>query len=107
MTKLMEWYGQTVGDASVNAVAMKAGVVQTTLSRQIKAGALSPEVVAAVARAYGADVLDALVVAGVITEEDIRTHGARQALANALDVEIAREVARRLGAHPMLDAPLT
>ncbi len=106
MTTIMEWYGATVGDASVNAVAMKAGVVQTTLSRQLKSGALSPEVVAAVARAYGADVLDALVLAGVITREDIRAHGVRQALEAAMDVEIAREVSRRLGDHPLLDSPL-
>lgn len=104
---LMEWYSATVRDASVNAVALKAGIVQTTLSRQLRAGVLSPEVVVAVARAYGSDVLDAIVIAGVITREDIRLHGVRQALAAALDVEIAQEVAKRLGGHPMLDAPLS
>ena len=106
----MRWYERTVRGAAVNAVAAKAGVVQTTLDRQVKRGALSPEVVVAVARAYGTDVLEALVIAGVITREDIRAHGVQQALSAALDVEIAQEVARRLGGdgdRPMLDAPLS
>lgn len=105
---IMEWYAATVGDASVNAVATKAGLVQTTLSRQLKTGSLSAEVIASVAHAYGADVLDALVLGGIITAEDIRAHGVRRALEDALDIEIVREVSRRLagGDHPDLDAPI-
>ena len=60
---IMEWYAATVADDTANAVALRAGLVQSTLARQIKAGQLSPEVVVAIARAYRADVLDALVAA--------------------------------------------
>lgn len=102
----MDWYKAAVGDASVNAVAQRAGLVQTTLSRQVKAGQFSPETVVAVANAYGRDVLDALVVAGVITTEQIRSHGIQHALADASDAEIAAEVMRRMGGG-LLDTPLS
>ncbi len=107
---LMEWYAATVGDASVNAVATRADIVQTTLARQIKAQSLSPEVIVAVARAYGRDVLDALVLAGLISREDIRAHGVHRALSDAFDAEIAAEVVRRLASgepRPILDTPLS
>lgn len=109
MTTIMKWYEKTVRGDSVNAVAAKANVVQTTLDRQLKKGALSAEMVVAIARAYRVDVLDSLVKAGLITREEIKAHGVRGALRDALDVEIAQEVARRLGDgdRPILDTPLS
>lgn len=106
MTNIAEWYEATVDGASVNAVAQKAGLVQTTLSRQVKSGQFSPETVVAVAVAYGRDVLDALVVAGLITRDQIRDHGVRVTLAEVADAEIAAEVMRRMGGG-ILDAPLS
>lgn len=94
MSKL-DWYRGVVKDASINAVAARSGLVQSTLNRQIKAEALTPDVVVAVARAYGVDVLDALVANGVLTEDDIRSHWARVALADLTDIELAAEVIRR------------
>ena len=91
----MTWYTRTVKDASVNAVATRSGVVQSTLARQIKAGSLTAETVVAVARAYGADVLDALVACGLITKDEVRKHGIRATLRDAVDVELAAEIMRR------------
>ena len=92
----IEWYEKTVGDTSENAVATRAGINQRTLNRQLKAGRLTPETVAAIAATYDRDMLDALVIAGLITHEHIKQHGVRGALAAATDREIADEVWRRL-----------
>lgn len=92
----MKWLTDTIGDDSVNAAALKAQINQSTLSRQIKSGRLTPETVVALASAYERDVLDALVVAGLITHEHIKQHGVREALSAATDKEIADEVWKRL-----------
>lgn len=108
MTEVMKWYGSLVGGSSVNAVAEKAGLVQSTLARQVKAESLSPETVVAIARAYGDDVLDALVLTGLISETDIQRHGIKATLSDAFDADLTAEILRRLGSgdHPILDAPL-
>ena len=106
--KSMEWYEKTVRDSSVNAVAAKAGLVQSTLSRQVRAEALTAETVVAIARAYGADVLDALVACGLITRDEIRAHGVKAALEDALEIELAAEVMRRAEGRrsPILESPI-
>lgn len=103
---IQAWYAATVRDDSENQVAIRSGVVQRTLNRQLAAGRLSPETVVAVARAYGQDVLDALVTVGLITDQDIHAHGVREALEAATDREIAALVYKRLtspGEHPEFD----
>lgn len=103
-----QWYEKTVRDSTVNAVAAKSGLVQSTLNRQVRSGALTAETVVAVARAYGADVLEALVACGLITRDEIRAHGIKAALEDALEIELAAEVMRRAeGRHsPVLEAPI-
>lgn len=100
-----DWYRRTVRDDTVNAVAVRSGVVQSTLARQVKAGALSAETVLSIARAYSADVIEALVACGFVTRDEVRRHGIQAALRDALDIELAAEVTRRLGGGP-LDQPL-
>lgn len=100
-----KWYEKTVRGASVNAVAAKSGLVQSTLARQVKAESLSAEVAVAVARAYGADVLGALVECGFITADEVRAHGVRVALRDALDIELAGEIMRREPSK-YLDSPI-
>ena len=106
LMQMMDWYRGVVKDASVNSVATRAGLVQSTLARQLKAETLTAESVVAVARAYGVDVLDALVKIGLVTEQDIRTHGASVALADLTDIELAAEVVRR-AQSASLDAPIS
>lgn len=108
MTRIMEWYRSLVDEAAVNAVAEKSGLVQSTLSRQVRSGSLSHETVVAVARAYGADVLDALIITGLISPDDIRRHGVNKTLQAALDIELAAEIMRRAqgGNRPVFDAPI-
>ena len=94
----LTWYAETIGSDSTNAVATKAGLVTTTLARQIERKNLTAETVAAVAAAYDRDVLDALVIAGLITREQIKRHGVRAALEAATDQELSDEVWRRMSA---------
>ena len=96
MSKQIEWYRQATGDATVNAVAAKAGLVGSTLSRQIKGDALTPETVVAVARAYDADPIDGLIVLGLITEEEVVRRGAAVVLADLTDRMLADEVYDRM-----------
>lgn len=91
-----KWYEAAVKGASVNAVAQKSGIAQTTLNRQVRTGKITPETIVAVAVAYGRDPIDGLITSGLITTEQIRSHGVRAALADATDAEIADEVWKRL-----------
>lgn len=90
------WFRDTVGDHSINAVAQRSGLVQGTLNRQLKEGRLSPEATVAIARAYGVDVLDALVTQGLLAAADLRQHGVRAALEDATDEQIADLVLARM-----------
>lgn len=102
----IDWYTETTDGDTTNAVATKAGLVTTTLARQLERQKLTAETVAAIAGAYGRDVLDALVIAGLITNEQIDRHAARATLGAATDKEIADEVWRRMNDgrdHPAID----
>lgn len=91
------WFKEVTRGDSVNAAAKLSGLNQPTLARQINAGALSPESVVAVARAYDADVIQGLIVAGLITKADVRKHDLKVVLEDLTDAQIANEVWRRLG----------
>lgn len=109
------WMRGTVGDDTRNAVADHAGIVQSTLNRQIDKGVLRPETVVAIARAYGVPILPGLVACGLITEQEAaikaRSDSILEALAKADDADLVREVLHRIeqdGAalHTVLDEPL-
>lgn len=109
--EITEWYERLVGGASVNSVARRAGINQSTLNRQLNDGRIEPTLVVAIARAYGANVLDALVAQGLITREDVAARGVFAALADATDQEIAAAVWRRMStpdeSHPVFDEPIS
>lgn len=96
----MEWYEGVTEGLSVNKVALKAGIVQSTLNRQVNKKQLSPETVIAIARAYHIDVAGALISLGFITADEVRLHGVLATLKAATDRELAAEIARRLGCEP-------
>lgn len=92
----IRWFDRITGDDTPNAAAKRSGVNQPTLSRQIKAGALSAEVIVAIARAYDADAIEGLIIGGLITEADVRKHGAEVLLEQITDRRIADEVYERM-----------
>lgn len=104
----MTWYEIVTNSDSVNAVATKAKIVQTTLNRQVQRGRLSPEVVIAIARGYKAPVLDALVSCGYLTEEEAALKdrfGLEEALQDATDEQLLRELLRRINTEGSLEHP--
>lgn len=104
---ITQWYGRVAGSQSINSIAALAGLNQSTLNRQLKAGRLEPELVVAIARALREDVLDALVIQGLLNADDLDRHAPRKALNEATDSEIVEEVSRRLGvAHSIFDEPI-
>lgn len=99
----VQWFKTTTGGDSVNAAAKASGLNQPTLARQINGGALSPESIVAIARAYNADAIEGLIISGLITEADVSRHGAQTLLESITDRMIANEVWRRMAdgsGHP-------
>lgn len=102
--RILTWYRETVGGDSTNRVAIRSGVTQSTLDRQLKAGRLSTDVTIAVAHAYEASAIEPLIISGALTALDVRAYGITAVLQEATDREIATEVWHRLvsGApHPI------
>lgn len=98
MNKMLSWFENTIAGDTPNAAAERAGLVGSTLSRQIKAGVLSPESIVAIARAYDADPIEGLIIAGLITEADVTRHGADVLLETLTDKMLADEVWNRMQA---------
>lgn len=91
-----EWLEQVTNNASVNAAANRAGIVQRTLSRQVERGEISAENVIAIAIAYGAHPVRALVDNGYLDEKYARTVDPMTALRSVTEDQLADEVLRRM-----------
>ena len=79
----------------MNTIAKRAGIVGSTLQRQLDGDRVSGETVIAVARALNLNPVRALVDSGVLTPEDASHGKAQVALRAASDLELARELLRR------------
>lgn len=95
MKNASKWFAATTNGDSVNAVATKAGLTQSTLARHHKAGAFPAETVIAVARAYGADVIRSLIDAGHLAQEDVKRYQSKVNLRQVSDIDLATEIHRR------------
>lgn len=93
-----KWLARVTGGDSERQAALRAGIVQATLSRQLRNDLLTPENVVAIARAYKASALDGLVAIGLIQESDVVSMSARDALRAATDEDLVGEVLRRIQA---------
>lgn len=91
-----EWFDRIRGDDTVNAVADKSGIVQSTLLRQLKRGHLGIVEIIKIARAYSVNPFDLLIESGQLTEDDLRAWSATHTLKSFTDREIADEVWRRM-----------
>lgn len=92
-----QWYQETVGNDSQNTVADNAGIVPSSLYRQLP-DKLSPQNVVKIARAYGGSAIDGLVAVGLIDDDDLRKSESSDALRDATDEELIHELAIRLAA---------
>lgn len=104
VTKSITWYEETVAGDSVNQVARKTGLSQSTLNRQVtQYYQLSPEAAVTIARAYKVDTLEALIVTELITPEEAASYRnvdldslVPSVLERATDTQLTRELTRRL-----------
>lgn len=95
MTKASKWFAATTNGDTVNAVAAKSGLTQSTLARHEKAGAFPAETIIAIARAYGADVIHSLVTTGHLVQGDVRRYQSRVNLEQVSDIDLSAEIYRR------------
>ncbi len=104
-----EYLKHLTDDASYRAIAERAQLEPSKLTRQLK-GELKVQTVVAVTRAYGGNLLRAFVAAGFITEDEATSMAALSGIEKATDRELAEEILRRVRAnendHPVLTEPL-
>lgn len=94
---LVEYFRLQTQERSVRAIAMRAGLDQSTLNRQLNGTtSLTVETVVAIARAYNLDFADTFVAVGFITADEARNFSRRYSLSEFADQDLTREVVRRL-----------
>ena len=91
-----EWLEKVTNNASVNAAANRAGIVQRTLSRQVERGEISAENVIAIAEAYDVHPVRALVDTEYLDEEYARTVDPVSAIRMVSEEQLANEVLYRM-----------
>ncbi len=108
MNASVTWLELVQQGDSVRSIATRAGVDNSTLSRQIKAGEIRSDMVIRIARGLGLDVIDALVAAGHVTAEEAGVTRPSSTLRLVTDQQLADEILRRLeSVHDrVLDDPL-
>ncbi|POH63606.1 MULTISPECIES: hypothetical protein [Cryobacterium] len=84
-----------VGEKSLRAMAMKAGIEPSKLHRQLLSG-VKVETIVQICRAYNAPMLPAFVLAGFITEDEANTIQIGAALAKATERQLVEETLRRV-----------
>jgi transcriptional regulator with XRE-family HTH domain len=82
---------------SARSIALKSGIDQSTLSRQLRGATdLKVETVVAIGRAYGLPLGELFVAVGFITEEEAATLGVTEALERATEEQLLHEMLRRV-----------
>lgn len=84
-----------VGEKSLRAMAMKAGIEPSKLHRQLDSG-VKVETIVQICRAYNAPMLPAFVLAGFITEDEATSIQVEAALAKATERQLVEETLRRV-----------
>lgn len=108
-TDLVEYFRIQTQERSVRAIALRAGLDQSTLNRQLNGTtSLTVETVVAIARAYDLDFADTFVAVGFITADEARRFSRRFSLSDYSDQDLTLEIVRRVnnGAAPTLTEPI-
>lgn len=88
------WVDALIGDDTRRTASAKAGMSESTLSRQLARNALSPEMVIALCRTYDRSPIDGLVETGYLAEYEVDGSVA-SVLRQAKNSELLDEVMRR------------
>lgn len=109
-TSAASWFAALPGEPSVNEAAKRVGLIQSTLSRQIKSDTLAPENAVVIARAYKQSPVTALVAIGLISEREVKEAAGTAGIRDITDEALVSEVLRRIqtgDSHPALTEPAT
>lgn len=89
------WIADLIGEDTRRTASSKAGMAESTLSRQLSRGTLRPEMVIALCRAYGRKPVDGLVETGYLQPWEIEGVGIDQAIDQATNKQLLDGVMRR------------
>ena len=90
-----EWIGQLIGEDSYRTAAAKIDSNGSTITRQLQRGALSPEMVIALCRAYDHPAVEGLVETGYLFPHEVETPGVNLVLPKATNRQLLEEINRR------------
>lgn len=94
---IANWYQTVTRGDSDTAVSAKTGIIPSTLGRQKKRSAFSPETLVRIARAYGRNAVEPLLITGLLQEEDLHESAAPlSALDQLSDDALINELSQRL-----------
>lgn len=89
------WLVELIGTDSMRTAAQKTEYAQTTISRQLSRGHLSPEMVIALCRAYDRSPVAGLIETGYINDYELHGPDVEVALKEATNEQLLDEIMRR------------
>lgn len=89
------WLTELIGDDTRRTASSKAGMAESTLSRQLSRGHLSPEMVISLCRAYDRSPVAGLIQTGYINDYELRGPDVEVALREATNEQLLDEIMRR------------
>ncbi|MFI5504494.1 hypothetical protein ACFLIN_03910 [Corynebacterium kutscheri] len=100
------WISRITNGDSAREIARRAGLNAKTLTNQLNAGTLKPEVIISIAQAYNESPVYALVDLGYIAAQWVNNPGVATALTRATDAQLTDELLRRLQLLDDTDLPI-
>lgn len=89
------WLLELIGDDTQRTASTKAGMAESTLSRQLSRGTLRPEMVIALCRGYDRSPVTGLIETGYLREWEAEDVGIPYALRQATNQQLLDEIMRR------------
>ena len=89
------WLTDLIGNDTRRVASSKAGMAESTLSRQLSRGSLSPEMVIALCRAYDRSPVQGLIETGYINDYEVEGPDVAIALEKATNQQLLDEIMKR------------
>lgn len=94
-----EWLLELISTDSMRTAAQKTQYAQTTISRQLSRGNLSPEMVIALCRAYDRSPVQGLIETGYINDYEVEGPDVATALDKATNQQLLDQIMKRSDPH--------
>lgn len=89
------WLAELIGTDSMRTASQKTEYAQTTISRQLSRGHLSPEMIISLCRAYDRSPVTGLIETGYINDFELQGPDVEVALREATNEQLLNEIMRR------------